>query len=135
MRRSRSIRTRLLISIVSLAAGPLILVGLVMARQSFVALQAQGLVAQQQGAVRLSTQVTAFISGLENQLTMLVRVRGLKDLSSEQQQSLLSELLSYQTGFENLALLDNKGQELTRVSRVSVTSGADLADRSKADEF
>jgi signal transduction histidine kinase/DNA-binding response OmpR family regulator/HPt (histidine-containing phosphotransfer) domain-containing protein len=117
-----------------LAIGPLLLVGVVLAWRSYTTQQQQALYLQRQVAQRVSTQVTAFFAELENELQVVSKVQGLPKLDRDKQHSVLSELLLYQHVFEELVLLDNQGQERTRVSRSSLLS-PNLGDRSQADEF
>jgi len=78
--------------------------------------------------------VTAFFTELENQLRLTSQVQGLQDLEQDKQQNILAELLSYQSVFDELVLLDSQGREQTSVSRANIT-GERSGDRSEADEF
>jgi GAF domain-containing protein/HAMP domain-containing protein len=131
----KSIRTRLTIAFIGLAVGPLLLVGVIMIWQNLSAEQARDLLLQHQTARRVATEVTAFIRELENDLRVVIEVRGLQDLSLDEQSSLLAELQAYNDVFETLVLLDDGGQELIRRSRLEFTAANDLADRSGAEEF
>src|SRR5262245_48409115 len=128
-----SIRTRLTVAFIALAIGPLLLVGIVLAWQGFTAQQQQALDLQRQVAQRVSTQVTAFLDGLENELHLTGQMQGLPKLDRNKQTSVLSELLSYHNDYEELVLLDDKGQEQVRLSRTSFA--LELRNRSTADEF
>jgi signal transduction histidine kinase/DNA-binding response OmpR family regulator len=130
----RSIRVRLTVAFMGLAIGPLLLVGVFLAWQSYTLQQRQALHIQRQVAQRVSTQVTAFFAELENELRVAGKVQGLPRLDRDKQYTILSELLLYQHIFEELVLLDSQGQERTRVSRSSLPSPT-LGDHSKADEF
>src|SRR5262245_60246876 len=98
-----SIRTRLLIAFIGMATIPLLLVGVILVVQSYQVQQREAILSQHQEALRISTQVSAFVTGLENQLNMIITVRGLKDLTLEQKKSILTELLAYQNNFEGLS--------------------------------
>ena len=128
-----SIRTRLTLAFQGLAIIPLLLVGIILAWQSFTTQQQQALDMQREVAQRVSTQVTALFEGLENDLRLTSQVQGLQKLDRDRQSGVLSELLSYHDVFEELALLDSKGQEQIHLSRASFAS--ELLDRSKAEEF
>lgn len=130
-----SIRSRLIIAFISLAVGPLLLVGVVLGWQSFTVQQQQALTLQHALAGRALTQVTAFIQEMEGQLRMLIQVRGLKELDRDQQTGILSELLTHQDVLEELTLLDSEGKEQVRLSRLQVITAVDLGGRSGADEF
>jgi signal transduction histidine kinase/DNA-binding response OmpR family regulator/HPt (histidine-containing phosphotransfer) domain-containing protein len=117
-----------------LAIGPLLLVGIVLAWQSYTLQQRQALHIQRQVAQRVSAQVTAFFAELENELRVVSKVQGLTRLDQEKQHSVLSELLLYQHVFEELVLLDSLGQKRTHVSRSSLPS-PNWGDRSQMDEL
>lgn len=128
-----SIRIRLTIAFIGLAIGPLLLVGVILAWQSFAVQEQQALNSQHELAQRVSTQVTAFFGELENQLRVVSQVQGLQGLAPDKQHSILSELLSYQHAFEELALLNNQGQEQIHLSRTNPV--VPLGNRAGTDEF
>lgn len=130
-----SIRTRLIVFLIIVAVLPLLLVGLVLGWRTFRVQQQQALDLQGQIAQRVSTAVASFFQELENQLRLVVEVRGLANLPLEEQRGLLSELLTYQDAFDELALLDGDGQEQIRLSRLGTFGAEDLGSRSQADEF
>ena len=129
-----SIRTRLTIAFISLAIGPLLLVGIILAWQSFTTQQQQALNLQREVAQRVSTQVTAFFEERENEVRLVSQVQGLQDLDRDRQHNVLSELLLYEDLFEALVLLDSQGQEQIYLSRLGLAP-TDLGDRAEADEF
>ncbi|NTW00847.1 MAG: HAMP domain-containing protein [Oscillochloris sp.] len=129
----RSIRTRLTVAFIALAIGPLLVVGAVLAWQSFTTQHDQALALQHEIAQRVSIQVTVFFEGLENELRLSGQMQGLQTLDRARQTSVLSELLAYHNDFEELVLIDDKGQEQVHLSRTSFAS--ELRTRSTADEF
>jgi GAF domain-containing protein/HAMP domain-containing protein len=129
-----SIRGRLILAFVSLAVGPLLVVGAVLAWQSFTVVQQQALILQQEAARRVASQVTAFFQELENELRFTVQTRRLRELDQDDQRSVLSNLLAYQSAFDEFHLLDSQGQEEVGVYRIGLAATA-LGDRSQADEF
>ena len=131
----RSITTRLLVAFVGLAIVPLLVVGVVTAWQSFMAQRQQALELQAEAARGAAAKVASFINGLEHELRVTARVHHLTNLESEAQHSVLSRLSSLGDDFEELAFLNNSGQEEARVSRSTAITTADLADRSGEDEF
>ncbi|MBN1875014.1 MAG: PAS domain S-box protein [Anaerolineae bacterium] len=128
-----SIRTRLTLAFISLAISPLLLVGVVLARQSFIMQRRQSLDLQREVARRVATQVMAFFEELENELRLTSQMQGLSKLNRDKQFNVLSELLAYRDIFEELVLLDNRGQEQIHISRRNVVTT--LRDRSQAAEF
>jgi GAF domain-containing protein/HAMP domain-containing protein len=128
-----SIRTRLAITFVALAVGLLLLVGIVLAWQSYVTEQEQALILQSERAQRIATQVLSFMQIQENALTELVSVRGLSDLDKDHQTQLLSELLAFSNVFSSLALVDGNGLEKIVVASTEIAN--QLQNLSTADEF
>ena len=130
-----SIRKRLTLIFIGLAVIPLFLVGLAMIWQGYTVQKQQALALQQQTARRISSEVTAFLHNLANELHLVGHFYGLKDLAYEQQVDILFELLANEHSFNDVALLDNQGQEVVHLSRVRVLTQDDLIDRSQTSEF
>jgi putative methionine-R-sulfoxide reductase with GAF domain len=128
-----SIRTRLAITFMALAASLLLLVGILLAWQSYVTEQTQAIATQRERAKRISIQVISYMQMRENELTELVAVRGFKNLDQDQQTQLLSELVSFSDAFNRLALVGGNGQEKTVASSTEVTN--QRRNLSTADEF
>ncbi len=129
-----SIGKLLTVAFVGLAVGPLLLVGIVLAWQSFTTQEQQARNLQSEVALRISTQVDAYFSEMENEMRIVSRVQGLQKLERDKQANTLSALLSSQRAFEELILLDNQGQEQARASRSGLIS-SELADLSENDAF
>ena len=129
-----SIRGRLILIFIGLAIGPLLAVGIILAQQSYASLQQQALALQQESANGVTSQVTAFFQGLEDELRYTARTQGLEELNQYQQSNVLSNLLAYQSAFDELHLLNSQGLEQASVYRVGLGSNA-AVDRSHADEF
>lgn len=128
-----SIRTRLAITFMALAASLLLLVGMVLAWQSYVTEREQAIAMQSERAQRISNQVLAYMQIQENALTELIAVRGFSNLDQGQQTQLLSELVSFSDAFNTLALVGSNGWEKIVASSTEVTN--QLRDLSAADEF
>ena len=92
-----SIRTRLAITFVALAASLLLVVGAVLAWQSYITDQRRAIELQSELALRISTQVASYMQIQENTLKEFIQVRGLSGLDRDQQTNLLSELYLSQT--------------------------------------
>ena len=97
-----SIRTRLAIAFVALAASLLLVVGTVLAWQSFVMDQQRAVALKTELALRISSQVASYMQAQENALKEVIQVQGLSNLNRDQQTKLLSELLSFTDAFEKL---------------------------------
>ena len=130
-----SMRTRLAVTFVGLAVVPLLLLGLIQSWFSTSVLSQESVEFQHEVAQRAAIQVGEFIRDMENELRLTSQVRDLMDLDQDQQRITLSTLLFYGDVFEELALVDSKGQEQARVSRRAAGTAADLRDRSQADEY
>lgn len=128
-----SIRIRLTIYFIGVAIVPLLLVGLVLTYQSFIVQRQQAINLEQTVTQRVSTEVSGFMNRLENQLRTVVK--GLRGLTPDEQSDLLATLPSYPGVFQDIAVLDGSGQETVRISRLQIVTPADLADRSKSNEF
>lgn len=131
----KSIRTRLVVAFVGLAVIPLLVVGGVLAWQSFTAQRQQTLDLQREIARGAATEASSFVAGLEQQLRLATAPHRLTGLDEARQYNVLSGLLFFGDDFEELALLDAKGREQLRISRLAAFSAADLEDRSRLDEF
>ena len=116
----KSIRTRLTAAFIGLGIGPLLLVGGVLAWQSFAIQEQQALDMQHEVARRVATQVMAFFEGLENDLYLVSRVQGLQTLEQDEQYNVLSRLISQRDVFDKLVLLDSTGNEQIHLSRVGL---------------
>jgi signal transduction histidine kinase len=128
-----SIRTRLTVAFTGLAIGPLFLIGVILAWQSFITQQQQALNLQREVARRVAAEVTAFFRELENELCLVSKMHVWPGLDRNEQHSIL-KLLMFQDVFEDLALLDSKGQEQIHLSRLSLTF-IERSNRAETDEF
>jgi PAS domain S-box-containing protein len=129
-----SIRERLTLAFIGLAIGPLLLIGIILAWQSFITQEQQALNLQREVAQRVSFQVEAFLDGLEDELRLVSQIQGLQKLDRDRQGDILAELLSYQDAFESLVLLNSQGQEQVRLERTSISLIKPGA-RVETDEF
>jgi len=129
-----SIRKRLTLAFIGVAVCPLLLVGAILAWQSFTAQERQALYLQRHVVQHVTAQVTAFFQELENELGIVSQAEGLHGLNRDQQRVLLSQLLAYQGVFDELVLLDDRGQEQLFLSRLGLPPSA-LKNRSRAEEF
>jgi putative methionine-R-sulfoxide reductase with GAF domain len=131
----KSLRTRLTVYFVALVLIPLILVGAIGTWQSYNTQVPQALDAQSQVAKRVAEQVKNFIQDRESELRTLADVRGLSSATREEQSSLLAKLFSSQTLYEDLILVNGRGQELIHLSRVDIITAQNLGSRVGTNEF
>ena len=130
-----SIRTRLVVAFIGLAIVPLLLVGAILSRQSYVVQREQALELQQAVVQYASRRSADFIYELENELHQTTRLQGLANQDRDGQKRILSRLQSHRDAFIELSLLDTHGEEQMRVSQVAVVTAADFGERSQAHEF
>jgi len=124
-----SIQTRLTVAFIGLAIGPLLIVGVILAWQSFISQEQQALNLQREVARRVAAEATTFFAQLENELRLVSKAQVLPGLDQNEQRNLLT-LLKSSHAFEELVLLDSQGQEQIHVSRQGHFSinGNDYAD-------
>lgn len=130
-----SLRTRLIIYFIGLAIIPLVIVGVVLAYRVFTTQVVQALTIQSQVAQHVASEVESFIRERENELHLLTDLNGLAELTSVEQHSLMSALLSSQSLYDDLILVDAEGQESIYLSRLSVVSADELTNRADTPEF
>ena len=131
----KSIRYRLTLAFIGFAVFPLLLVGALLAWQSFANMQQEAVRLQQEVARSISVEASSFINSLENDLRMVVDINDIHMLTHPQQLDLLGALQAHQKAFVELTLLDGDGRERVRLSRLKTITSDDLCDRSKKDEF
>ncbi|MCP4535738.1 MAG: PAS domain S-box protein [Chloroflexi bacterium] len=129
------IRTRLTIALVVLAIGPLLVMGTVLAWQSYSVQYAQVLATQHTVAQLASAQSAVSISRPGNELRMLITVHDLDEMTPDSLNTVLSKVLSNNDAIVELAVLDVQGQEQGRISASHLVTTDDLIDRSNTDEF
>jgi HAMP domain-containing protein len=132
--RNQTIQTRLTTAFIGLAVGPLLIVG-VLAIWQGLSYQKESIRLQQQLAERVSVEVEGFITGLENDLRLAVKLQGVQNLGDRQNFSSLSLLLSFNNVYEELALLDNNGNELNKVARLEIITDDGLDNRAGTPDF
>ena len=134
-----SLRTRLTIILFVLAIGPLLLAGIILARQSFISEQRVAYDLQTQVAKNVSSEVEALLQAMVNELSTLgSEVRDSQEVDHAQQLSIMLSALStgpYRDAFEGLTLLNASGQEQIRLSRQEIASDNELNNRSGMNEF
>jgi PAS domain S-box-containing protein len=130
-----SIRRRFAIRFVSLAVGPLLLVGAAVATLSIVAQVRDAILLQREVAHRVAVEVAGFVRESENEIHRLIRTFGLQPLDRDRQALFLSELIARNKSFEEIALLNSQGREEIRIHRLQLIAPGELMDRSKSDEF
>ncbi|MBU2513283.1 PAS domain-containing protein [bacterium] len=123
------IRLRLTISFIALAIGPLLLISFVLSYTSYRHEKQQSLAFQREKAHRIAVQVNGFFEKSIDRLTDIIRVRGLQGLGSNEIDSILSELVHYESFFEDVSLINSKGLEINKQHRIKLIQKNNLTDR------
>ncbi len=129
------LRRQLGTSFVLVAVVPLLITAAVVSYISFSTQVSLALETQDQIAKRVAEQVNSFILAREGELYSLVEVDELETLTIEGQTKLLNNLLSVQSLYDELVLVDGNGQELIYLSRLNVITSAQLSSRAGQNEF
>lgn len=130
-----NLRTKLVVSFLLIAIVPLVVVGIIVAYRTYTLQAPQALEVQSQVARRVASEVENFIRAREGELLNLTEMRSFEQLTSSEQQALLSTLMSAQNLYEGLVLLDSNGQELIHLSQVKVFAPDELVSRAGLEEF
>ncbi|MEM7530637.1 MAG: response regulator [Chloroflexota bacterium] len=116
----RSLRTRLTIIFTTLGVVPLLLVGTILILLSLDVQRNQALELESQIASRVAADIQAFVQQQENEIRLLTELRDVQTLTNEEQRAILSRLISRRNVYENLHLLDDKGNELMHLTQVEI---------------
>ncbi|MFC1523830.1 ATP-binding protein [Thermodesulfobacteriota bacterium] len=136
-----SIRRRLISAFIGFAIIPLILLGIVLAWQSYVVDKNKVMEFQQKLATHAADNVQIFFHEQTEKVLALTRLNYFPEMSHEEQQEKLSRFLSMSQDrshgivFEELLLLDGEGKEEVFVSRSRPVKYRTEVDWSKADAF
>jgi GAF domain-containing protein/HAMP domain-containing protein len=130
-----SLRRQLTVSFLLVAVIPLILTAVIVAYRSFSTQVPLALETQSQIARRVAEQVRNFILERELELTTLIEAGDLGNLNRDEQSTILKNLLSTQTVYDELILLNAFGQEIVYVSRLDVVTPDTFDSRTGKDEF
>ncbi len=113
----------------------MLLLGLVLSWQSFSSQSDDSLAIQHGTAATVAARAMAFVDQLNAALLATGRIMAIKGLSRDQQGKALSDLQQSEPAFEELALLDNAGQEQARITKAGIVPPDQLSNRADADVF
>jgi signal transduction histidine kinase len=130
-----SLRTRLTLIFISLAIAPLIAVSAITSQRNFTAQEQQALDLQNEVAARVAARIDEAVREHEKELTILNEVRGLRNLSVEEQRLLLADLLAYDKAYQELALVDEYGNQLIQLSRIELVNDPELVGYAGSEAF
>lgn len=129
-----TIWTRSIVTYISLAVIPLLVVGLLVGWQSYRLQRQQALLLQQEVAQRVATEIRTFIQNIEDDLSLLTKLQHIQNWQGELGEDALAELQAYKDVFETLILFDKDGQEIVRSSRLQ-TADTDEDKQVRLNEF
>lgn len=135
-----SIRRSVATTLLSLAIGPLLLLGCVLAWYSFEVQQQHAIDFQQEISKRAATEINHPIQELKNDLITAANIYDITHLSRAEQFKVLSRLQSsvnssHRNILTKLTLTDTQGMELTKVSISDIYLESDLTNISASEEF
>ena len=131
-----SLRTRLTVAFVALAAVLLVVVSVLLVGYSYSIQRQQALYLQRQIARREATAITKFLNERENELRVLTTgTRALQNLATAERINQVNTLWSYQSVYEEFTLIDSTGQETFRINRFKTYDSALLGNRLGQEEF
>ncbi len=133
-----SIRWRLTFLMIVLAILPIVALGGFIIYQEFHENQTEAHELQSEIALRVARETQTYIEARPRDLQLVAEIRGLVNLSLDEQRGVLTELLGFDRAnpiFDELALIDPNGQEFVRVSRRAVVVPGQQRDRSLDETF
>lgn len=125
----------LTITLFLFAACPALLIGMMLIWQSILVQTNQTDFLYSKNAQIVSLGVNSVFQEAESQLRLMTEVLSGTELTRDQQRNILSFLLTQDGLYEELILLDNKGQEQIYLFRQEISSPTDSNDWSNTDEF
>jgi signal transduction histidine kinase len=128
------VRRRLTSAFVVLSVIPLVAMGALFARLSFVMLEKQALDAERRLANHGAALLHSYLSELETELSLTGNLQDLRSLGQMKQSSRLALLAAHEHAFEELVLLDDRGHVAAHASRQRLVSHEGVAWQS-SEEF
>jgi signal transduction histidine kinase len=108
------------LAFLGLAAGPLLIVGLILILKAYSVQTHDAIVLQREMTARLASRVQTLIRNLENGIQMLIRTIDLQNLQPQRQNMILSIFHSRQPAIDDLVLLDAGGRVMSHHSRLKL---------------
>jgi signal transduction histidine kinase len=130
-----SIRTRLTITFLALAVGPLLIVGLLLASNTYNVQTQEAIALQREMATHLFFRVQTLIQNLESAMDMLVRMEDLLKLEPARQKLMLSIFQSQHSAIDDLILLDADGRVLSYQSRLKLNQDLPTPSQKESESF
>lgn len=134
-KRSTSLATTLTTSFVVLAVISLVLVSSFQMALNFQAQQAVIRTDQKNISLGAAQTVSNFVAQIFTVLESAVRVSNPFAGSAEEQKLLLEKLLGLEPALREVTLLDDKGQAVAKLSRLTIVTPADLTNQANSDLF
>ncbi len=130
-----SIKARLNLLIILLSILPVLLIGSIIAWQSFQEEKTESIANQRQSAIHVAIEIKNMIDTHVSQLELLATTRDVHTLSTDDQYRLLSGLFAGDHAYSEIRLLDANGMEVIRLSRLRVVAPSELTNRAGTAEF
>src|ERR1700690_479085 len=131
----KSLRSRLILIFVGLAISPIIIVNLIVAQHNFQVLETQARRSLSDTSLRASQEIQSYIQARQDELSFLIQAERLESLDIEAQRALLTNLLSYHQMYQEIAILDDVGQEQFRLSPIDIITPDKLISRADQPEI
>ncbi len=132
---SQSIRTTWLTLLLSLSLVPLLIVGSIFSWNTYLREQKHALEFQRTVAGQAVVQLTTFIDTAASEARLIVQTPNFIGATMARQEDVLTQALFYRNIFDDLALLNANGQEISRASRLGVVPPEQLRSRANDDAF
>ena len=136
-----SIRSKLITIFISLAVIPLLMLGGVLIWQNYIVELNQIKESQSRKTILASENISLFLHEQENKILTLLRMHYFPGMTKEEQRMELSKFVSIAKDkehgyiFDNIILLDARGQEYIRVSRTHLVGTGSLADWTQSELY
>lgn len=131
----RSVRFRLILTFIFLTGFPLVLAGTVVAVRTYASLEQQSLLYLQEVANRVGVQISELLEGEAHQLQLVSEISALAVLDKAAQEEILANLLFHQRNLQEIAFVDEFGDEQIRLSRTAIVLPGQLRNLAGQEPF
>lgn len=131
----KRLRFRFSVIFVGLAVGPLLLVAVFLTRHSIVFLEQQSQALLREISISVGNEIRTFLEDRAYHLALSHKLYAMELLNPEKQGKILNNILFDQQDYQDLVLLNPKGQELMRLSRSFTFFDEDMQNRETHEVF
>ncbi|WP_420630169.1 cache domain-containing protein [Candidatus Leptofilum sp.] len=129
------ISSRLRLTYILLAILPLLIAGSILLWVNFNALNEQAQLLQEELARRVTVEIEAYFSNLEETIKVTLAATDLEQQSNEEQAEILNELRIQQPAFQDIYLVGRDGEEIIHSSLLAINTETNLSSRVGKPEF